>query len=84
MHVYQLCPRRDKRGVDLISMLPSCRLLYGEPNAIGDATSYAKFFSRSHPTLIRVCDATRQRDRDARARGGFEHRWRFLFADSWV
>jgi hypothetical protein len=35
-HVYEVRPRRDKRGVDLISdALPFGRLWYGEPNAIG-------------------------------------------------
>jgi hypothetical protein len=27
---------------------------YGEPNAISNAVSYAKFFSRSHHAVIRV------------------------------
>jgi hypothetical protein len=31
-HVYEVRPRKDKRGVDVISdMLPFGRLLYGEP-----------------------------------------------------
>jgi hypothetical protein len=30
--------------------------LDGEPNAIGNAISYAKFFSRSHRAVIRVYD----------------------------
>jgi hypothetical protein len=34
-HCYEVRPRNDKRGVDLISdALPFGRLLYGEPNAI--------------------------------------------------
>jgi hypothetical protein len=50
-------PRQDKRGVDLISdALPFGRLCYGEPNAISNATSYAKFFSRAHDAVIRVYD----------------------------
>jgi hypothetical protein len=32
------------------------RLWYGEPNAIGNAIEYAKFFSRSHTAVIRVYD----------------------------
>jgi hypothetical protein len=53
MHVYGIRPRKDKRGVDLISdVLPFGRLWYGEPDAI----SYAKFFSRSHHAVIRVCN----------------------------
>ena len=36
MHVYEVRPRKDKRGVDLISdALPFGRLWYGEPNAVG-------------------------------------------------
>jgi hypothetical protein len=35
MHVYEVRPRKDHRGVDLISnALPFGRLWYGEPNAI--------------------------------------------------
>jgi hypothetical protein len=53
MHVYEIRPRSDKRGVDLISdALPFGRLSYGEPNAI----EYAKFRSRSHYAEIRVYD----------------------------
>ena len=57
MHVYEVRPRRDKRGVDLISdALPFGRLWYGEPNAISNAIDYAKFYSRSHDAVIRVYD----------------------------
>jgi hypothetical protein len=50
-------PRRDRRGFDLISdALPFGRLSYGEPDAIGHAVGYAKFFSRSHDAVIRVYD----------------------------
>jgi hypothetical protein len=53
MHTYEVRPRNDKHGVDLISdSLPFGRLWYGEPNAIG----YAKFFSCSHDAVIRVYD----------------------------
>ena len=56
-HVYEVRPRKDNRGVDLISdALPFGRLWYGEPNAISNAVDYAKFFSRSHPAVIRVYD----------------------------
>jgi hypothetical protein len=56
-HVYEVCPRKDKRGVDLISdALPFGRLWYGEPNAISNAIGYAKLFSRSHDAVIRVYD----------------------------
>jgi hypothetical protein len=47
-------PRKDKRGVYLISdALPFRRLWYCEPD---DAVEYAKFFSRSHDAIIRVYD----------------------------
>jgi hypothetical protein len=53
MHIYEIRPRKDHRGVDLISdALPFGRLWYGEPNAI----SHAKFRSRSHNAVIRVYD----------------------------
>ena len=57
MHVYEVRPRKDHRGVDLISdVLPYGNLWYAEPNAVANATSYAKFFSRSHCAVIRVYD----------------------------
>jgi hypothetical protein len=56
-HVYEVRPRKDKRGVDLISdVLPLGTLWYGEPDAISNAVGYARFFSRSHPVVIRVFD----------------------------
>ena len=55
MHVYEVRPRKDHRGVNLISdALPFGALWYGEPNAISNAIGYAKFFSRSHDAVIRV------------------------------
>jgi hypothetical protein len=46
MHVYEVRPRKDKRGVDLISdALPFGRLWYGEPNAEMTMTAGA----RLHP-----------------------------------
>jgi hypothetical protein len=55
MHAYRVCPRKDKRGFDLISdALLFGRLWYTEvPHAIG----FPKFFSRSHDAVIRVYDA---------------------------
>jgi hypothetical protein len=64
-HVYEVHPRKDKRGADLISdVLPFGRLWYGEPNAVSNAISYAKFRSRSHNAVIRVYDEAGQRDRN--------------------
>ena len=54
-HVYEVRPRKDHRGVDVISdVLPFGRLWYGESNS--NAISCAKFSSRSHDAVIRVCD----------------------------
>jgi hypothetical protein len=51
-HIYEVRPRKDHRGVDLISdALPFGRLWYDTPdNAIG----YATHRSRSHDALICV------------------------------
>jgi hypothetical protein len=57
MHVYEVRPRKDKRGVDLISdALLFGRLWYGEPEAVGNAINYAEHCSRSHQAVIRVFD----------------------------
>ena len=57
MHVYEVRPRKDKRGVDLISdVLPFGGLWYTKPD---HDVSYAKFFSRSHDVVIRVYDDAR-------------------------
>jgi hypothetical protein len=56
-HVYEIRPRKDRRGFDLISdVLPFGRMWYGEPDAVNNAIGYAKFFSRSHDAVIRVYD----------------------------
>jgi hypothetical protein len=58
IHVYEVRPRKDNRGVNLISdVLPFGRLWYGEANAIENAIGYAQHFSRSHSAVIRVYDA---------------------------
>jgi hypothetical protein len=52
-HNYELRPRKDRRGVDLISdALPFGRLWYEDASA---AVDYAKHSSRSHDAVIRVC-----------------------------
>ena len=54
MHRHEVPPRRDKRGVDLISaVLPFGCLWYDTDNAI----DYAMHGSRSHDVVIRVYDA---------------------------
>jgi hypothetical protein len=56
-HVYEVRPRKDHRGIDLISdALPFGRLWYGEPNAVANAIGYPKPRSRSHDAVIRVYD----------------------------
>ena len=59
MNVYEVRPRKDHRGVNLISdALPFGRLWYGEPDAVTNAIGYARFYSRSHDAVIRVLDET--------------------------
>jgi len=55
IHLYEVRPRKDTRGVDLISdVLPFGRLWYDTPdNAIG----YAMHSSRSQHAVIRVYNA---------------------------
>src|SRR4029453_17468312 len=56
-HVYEIRPRADKHGIDLISdVLPYSPLWYRGPNAIRDAIDHAKLRSRSHDAVIRVYD----------------------------
>jgi hypothetical protein len=46
-HVYEIRPRKDKRGFDLISdVLPFGRLWYGEPNAASNAVDYDSYDNR--------------------------------------
>ena len=58
MHVYEVRPRSDERGVDLISNA----LPYGPTVVWPNRTQsemrlvYAKFYSRSHDPVIRVYD----------------------------
>jgi hypothetical protein len=53
-HVYEVRPRKDHRGVDLISdALPFGRLWYDTPD---HAIGYALHCCRSHNAVIRVYD----------------------------
>jgi hypothetical protein len=57
VHVYEIHPRKDRRGVDLISdALPFGQLWYDEPEAVSNAIGYAEHYSRSHDAVIRVYD----------------------------
>jgi hypothetical protein len=54
IHVYEVRPRKAKRGVDLISdALAFGRLWYAGPDAVNDE----KFLSHPHNAVIRVYDA---------------------------
>ena len=56
-HLYEIRPRANKHGVDLISdVFPFGPLWYAGSNAISNAVGYAKFRSRSHHAVIRVYD----------------------------
>jgi hypothetical protein len=56
-HVYEVRPRKDRRGVDLISdALPFGRLWYDGPKAVSNAIGYAQQYSRAHDAVIRVYD----------------------------
>jgi hypothetical protein len=58
MHTYEVRPRKDHRGVGLISdVLPFGGLWYGGPNAVTNAIGYAMHDSRSADAVIRVYDA---------------------------
>ena len=57
-HVYEIRPRADHDGVDLISdALRFGSLWYAGPNAVSNAIGFAKFFSVPHDAVIRVYDA---------------------------
>jgi hypothetical protein len=59
IHIYEIRLRPDKHGFDLSSdALPYSPLWYRGSNAIADAVGYAKSYSRPHPIVIRVYDAT--------------------------
>ena len=54
-HIYEVRPRKDKRGFDLISdALPFGGLWYLE---VSDAIGYAEHYSRAHDAVINVYDA---------------------------
>jgi hypothetical protein len=57
IHVYEVRPRKDRRGVDLISdALPFGRLWYDGANAASNAIGYAQQYSRARDAVIRVFD----------------------------
>jgi hypothetical protein len=55
--IYEIRPRKDWHGFDLVGhRVPLGELRFEGPDAIVDAVNYAKFYSRSHPGIIRVFD----------------------------
>ena len=57
--VYEVRPRSDKDGFDLISdLFRYGPIWYAGPDAVRNAVAYAKYrsHSRSHRAIIRVCD----------------------------
>jgi hypothetical protein len=56
-HLFEIRPRKDHRGVDLVSnALPFGRLWYTGPNAISNAIGFARFYGKGHDLVIRVYD----------------------------
>jgi hypothetical protein len=56
-HVYEIRPRKDGRGLNLIGdRLPLGLLWFEGPDAFVDAVHYAKFYSPSHAIIIRLFD----------------------------
>jgi hypothetical protein len=73
MRLYEVRPRKDHRGIDLISdALPFGRLWYGDPNATSNAIGYAKFRSRSCNAVIRVFDEVGNMIGTHEHKGGFK------------
>ena len=70
-HIHEVRPRKDKRGVDLISnVLPFGRLWYGDANAVADAVGYVQHYSRSpSPPSFEGTDveSAKQNDQNATA-----------------
>jgi len=69
-HVYELRPRKDKRGFDLISdALPFGGLWYLE---VRDAIEYAQHNSRAHDAVISVYDESGKLIEVHRHKGDFK------------
>ena len=68
-HVYEVRPRGDNRGFDLISeALPFGKLWYCEAD---DAIGYARFYSRSHVAIVRMFDDSGALIETHQSDGGF-------------
>ena len=69
-HVYEIRPRKDKRGFDLISdALPFGRLWHLE---VRQAIDFAKHRSRAHDAVINVYDADGKLIQVHRHKGDFK------------
>lgn len=74
IHAYEVRPRKDRRGVDLISdVLPFGRLCYGGQNAVSNAIGYAIHYSRSADAVIRVYDEAGNVIETHERTGDFKH-----------
>jgi len=63
MSVYEVRPRKDRRGVDLISdVLPFGRLWYDGRNSVNNAIGYTMHRSRSHDLHLEVQSPNRHND----------------------
>jgi hypothetical protein len=83
MHVYEVRPRKDRRGFDLISdALPFGRLWYDGPNAVTNATGYAMHDSRSADAVIRVYDEAGNVIQAQRAHRRFQRMLKFSLASN--
>ena len=73
IHIYEIRLRADKHGFDLSSdALRYSPLWYRGSNAIVDALGYAKSYSRPHPVVIRVYDASGNVIETLEYKGDFE------------
>jgi hypothetical protein len=69
-HVYEIRPRKDKRGFDLISdALPFGRLWYLK---VADAIAYAKHRNRAHDAVIHIYDEAGKEIEIHRHKGDFK------------
>ena len=69
-HVYEIRPRKDKRGFDLISdALPFGRLWYLK---VAEAIAYAKHRSRAHDAVIHIYDEAGKEIELHRHKGDFK------------
>jgi hypothetical protein len=75
--VYEVRPRKDRDGVDLISdRFRYGPIWYAGPDAVRNAVAYAKYrsLSRSHRAIIRVLDDSGALIQTHQSKSGFR-RW---------